>query len=580
MGLGMAVILVTCFAASAWMNDQEARVAAVNAEASKLAAAGPLLAENVKRAVAENDLAGVRRLVADTAAGLKTGRLSVRIGGGILADSIPSRVNITKLPEHWSAPTAADDQGGAAPQAQFTFAVPNRGAGLVELFSQPPLARSVYSRSGASALICAVGLCLLVLVYRRSRSGLAAMETVASALDSMARGETSAAALEVDQRLGAIAIAWNKLMTEIEDLRRRCKAAAAPASGNRRGGSGGLEAACDAMSQGLILVDDKLTVRFCNGAASTFLKRDRAAIAGSPAADLVEDPKFKDAIAATADGKLRRPVTVELEEPGDSGGVLRFCVRPVRRGDVDSAMILIEDITQQRTAEKARNQFINQVTHELRTPLTNIRLYTETAIEDGDSDPGIRANCLNVINGESRRLERIVSEMLSVAEIEAGATTVKRDDVYFDQLVKELENDYRAQADEKKISLQFNVSPKLPKLQADKDKLAIAVHNLLGNALKYTPEGGKVTVTVDVRDGQLAIDVADTGIGIDKKETDKIFDRFYRSQDPRIGKIVGTGLGLTLAREVMRLHGGDITVESVINRGSTFTATMPVNLAA
>jgi len=157
---------------------------------------------------------------------------------------------------------------------------------------------------------------------------------------------------------------------------------------------------------------------------------------------------------------------------------------------------------------------------------------------------------------------------------------VKRDDVYFDQLVKELENDYRAQADEKKISLQFNVSPKLPKLQADKDKLAIAVHNLLGNALKYTPEGGKVTVTVDVRDGQLAIDVADTGIGIDKKETDKIFDRFYRSQDPRIGKIVGTGLGLTLAREVMRLHGGDITVESVINRGSTFTATMPVNLAA
>jgi len=579
MGLGMAVILITCFAASAWMNDQEARTTALNAEAAKINAAGPLLADEVKRTLADNDLAGLRRLVSDATTNLKISRLTVRIGGGIIADTSPAHVNIAKLPEHWSAPEASEDDALADTHSQFTFVVPNRGAGIIELAAVPSVP-SLYSRSGASALVCAVGLCLLVLIYRRSRRGLAAMETVASALDSMARGESSAAALEVDQRLGVIATAWNKLMTEVEDLRRRAKAAAVPASGNRRGGSGGLEAACDAMSQGLILVDDKLSVRFCNGAASTFLKRDRAAIAGSPAADLVEDSKFKEAIAATADGKLRRPVTVELEEPGESGGVLRFCVRPVRRGDVDSAMILIEDITQQRTAEKSRNQFINQVTHELRTPLTNIRLYVETAIEDGDTDPGIRANCLNVINQESRRLERIVSEMLSVAEIEAGSTVVRRDDVYFDQLVKELEHDYRAQADEKKISLQFNVSPKLPKLQADKDKLAIAVHNLLGNALKYTPEGGKVTVTVDVRDGQLAIDVADTGIGIDKKETDKIFDRFYRSQDPRIGKIVGTGLGLTLAREVMRLHGGDITVESVLNRGSTFTATIPVNLAA
>jgi signal transduction histidine kinase len=256
--------------------------------------------------------------------------------------------------------------------------------------------------------------------------------------------------------------------------------------------------------------------------------------------------------------------------------VLRFSVRPVRKEDTASAMLVIEDITQQRIAEQARNSFIAQVTHELRTPLTNIRLYVETAIDDGEENPAVRSNCLNVINLESRRLERIVSEMLSVAEIEAGSFKVRRDDVYMDVMLDELKTDYAAQAEEKKISLTFNRPPKLPKLQGDRDKIALALHNLIGNALKYTPSGGKVTVTSDVHDKQLVIELADTGIGIKPEEAEKIFDKFYRSTDPRVGKITGTGLGLTLAREVIRMHGGDVTLQSEIDKGSTFTATLPV----
>src|SRR5205823_6419911 len=95
-------------------------------------------------------------------------------------------------------------------------------------------------------------------------------------------------------------------------------------------------------------------------------------------------------------------------------------------------------------------------------------------------------------------------------------------------------------------------------------------------ALKYTTNGGKVTVTTDVRDNQLVVEVTDTGIGIKPDEAEKIFDKFYRSSDPRVGKITGTGLGLTLAREVVRMHGGDITLQSELDKGSIFTATMPV----
>ncbi|HEY0913104.1 MAG TPA: ATP-binding protein, partial [Bradyrhizobium sp.] len=423
---------------------------------------------------------------------------------------------------------------------------------------------------------------VLVMAYRRSRKSLAEMELVRGALEAADRGETSIEALQLDTRLGAAAVGWNKFLAEISDLRQKTKASATvTASGNRRAGGNNLEAACDAMSQGIILIDDKMRVRFANGAACSFLNRKRHELPGMAAAEVVQDQKITESLQAVGTGKLRRPVTVELEQQSENGnGVLRFCIRPVRRGDADSAMVIIDDITQQRAAERARNAFINQVTHELRTPLTNIRLHAETAIDDGDADPEIRANCLNVINQESRRLERIVSEMLSVAEIEAGSTSVRRDELYVEALLSELQTEYVAQAAEKKIELMFNIGPKLPKLMADKDKLALAIHNLIGNALKYTPSGGKVTVTVDVREGNLVIDVADTGIGIEPAEAEKIFDRFFRSADPRVGKIVGTGLGLTLAREVMRLHGGDVTVQSEINRGSTFTATMPVGMAA
>ena len=113
-------------------------------------------------------------------------------------------------------------------------------------------------------------------------------------------------------------------------------------------------------------------------------------------------------------------------------------------------------------------------------------------------------------------------------------------------------------------------------VQADRDKVALALHNLVGNALKYTPADGKVTVTAKADEEQLAIDVTDTGIGIDESEAERIFEKFYRAKDERLAGVSGSGLGLALAREVIRLHGGDVTVRSQLNNGSTFTLTLPV----
>jgi signal transduction histidine kinase len=280
-------------------------------------------------------------------------------------------------------------------------------------------------------------------------------------------------------------------------------------------------------------------------------------------------------------GTGRRRCVFDIERKGeDRGGVFRFTVRPVRREDGAAAMITVEDITQQKVAEEARNAFVAQATHELRTPLTNIRLYVESAIEDGDQDPALRSKALNVINGETRRLERIVGEMLSVSEIEAGSFKLKPAEVRLDTLFDELRHDYDEQAKAKRITLAFNLPPKLPNIRADRDKVMLALHNLVGNGLKYTNDGGTVTVNVDVDAKNLTVSVVDTGIGISAEDSPKIFERFYRAKDARVSKITGTGLGLTIAREVVRLHGGDISVESQLNKGSTFTMTLPVKAGA
>ena len=274
--------------------------------------------------------------------------------------------------------------------------------------------------------------------------------------------------------------------------------------------------------------------------------------------------------------RSRRTVIDDHPDQAQDSGVLRYTLRPLRYQNGEVFLMIIEDITQQRVAESARNSFLAEAAHELRTPLTSIRLYVESALEDYDKDVQAVAQSLNVINDESRRLQRIVSEILSVSEIEAGSFKLAHNDVRMDAVLKQLQDDYQAQAQDRNITLTFDVSPKLPVLHGDRDKINLALHNLLGNALKYTPQGGSVTVTTSEEDGKLAIAFQDSGIGISPEDLERIYEKFYRAQDNRVDNITGTGLGLAISREVIRLHGGDIVAESELNEGSTFTLTLPL----
>lgn len=278
-------------------------------------------------------------------------------------------------------------------------------------------------------------------------------------------------------------------------------------------------------------------------------------------------------------GNGNRPVAFELQRGKElADGVLKVSRFALFEGERESNkhIWLVRDVTQQKLADEMRNQFLQMATHELRTPLMNICAYAETLELTEDLDVEQQKQFCNIINTEAMRLSRFIDELLDVSRMEAGAMSLARHETDMERLVQGIIDKVRPQMQQKRIEFETNIAPKLPKLNIDKDKMAAALINLLGNAAKYTPEEGHVKLTVDSVEGEMKFRVEDTGIGIAEEELGNVFDRFFRSDDERVREITGSGLGLTFTNEVVRLHSGRIEVHSELNRGTTFTLVLPI----
>ncbi|MEZ6234688.1 MAG: ATP-binding protein [Phycisphaerales bacterium] len=545
---------------------------------------GQMLADAVAALARSNDMSGIRQLAGVRAMATGLDDVCVRLGDGtIIAASDPSRIQSMAAPESWpilneqlSREIVEHDTTGGVIRASFVAQADAEKTLVVEV-RDGAAARGDGATlvAGVLASVC-VALFGFLALYRWVRSRMRAMIALRAAVVSYAAGERDRAALELGDRLGDEAHGWNALLDELQKAETTATADASGAARPSEMATGDFRPVCDAMWHGLMVVDDSGMILYANGAAGILLGKPRDVLMCAAISEAIDCPEIAQAVDTATTGENRQRVTVEMQR-GDGAGVLRVGVRSLRKGDLPAAVLFIEDITQQKAASEARDGFVAQAAHELRTPLTNIRLYAEEAIEYGSDDPQVRAKALNVINTEARRLERIVGNMLSTAEVEAGAPRLSMAEVRLEAMVSELEDDYRALASEKELTLKFDLPPKYPVVFADRDKLMLALHNVVGNALKYTPAKGSVTVRLDADEKQITVDVTDTGIGINPDEQEKVFERFYRANDNRLSTVQGTGLGLALARQVARLHGGDITLKSELNKGSTFTITVPTH---
>jgi PAS domain S-box-containing protein len=578
-GLAVCVLLGVGSTASVgwvWWQRQTHEVADAQARAQSASA---LIRTAAAASLTTSPLADARRQITETAtsAGLNSWEI-ILPDGSIIASSDPAAPVVHELPATW--PAASVDRGaGLVHTGEFTL--PGRGTVVLRFDLVPTqLAWNDPAVLGVAGISAFVMLAWWGAWHRAARK-VAPVVHVHDALACAAEGETSPDALRLDEAFGPEAVAWNSILSDREATRLRDLEEKAGKLLNASGSesTSELSGLCDAMWIGMLILDAEGRIAYCNGAAATLLHAKREELPGRPAKDFVTDVELSTLVERAVSGGLRHRVMQEkqIAVPGASSSILRFSIKSLRKEDNGAAFIVIEDITQQKVAEESRHSFAAQVAHELRTPLTNIRLYVDTLLEDESNDPAVRARCLNVASSEIRRLERVVSDMLSVSEMEAGSITLRRDDVRMDALLEELEADHRATAQDKEIQLHFDLPPKFPVIDGDRDKIAMALHNLLGNAIKYTPTGGDVRVIVSEEGGQLVILVKDNGIGIKPEETELVFEKFYRAKDKRINGITGSGLGLAIAREVIRLHGGDIGVTSQIDKGSTFSLSLPLS---
>lgn len=229
----------------------------------------------------------------------------------------------------------------------------------------------------------------------------------------------------------------------------------------------------------------------------------------------------------------------------------------------------------QRSAEQQRD-FVANVSHEIRTPLTSIEGFSQALLEgvvDGEED---RRKYLRIISEESKRLQRVLNQLLALSRIDAGAWALHPSPIEPEELIRELEARFQPLAEEKEVRLCTEISPGLRALRTDRDALELVLTNLLDNALKFTPPGGKVTLCADpLPRGGLRIQVRDTGQGIPEDKLGRIFDRFFRVEPSRSQRHGGSGLGLAVSRELVHLLQGKITVWSKPGEGSIFTVEIP-----
>lgn len=567
--------------ASLWNNVVFQRDMKEEAGVQRVKAVGGVLAKAAEALITADELSMLRRTI--TEAGMDYKLRSCRIvlpDGRVLADADPAGITAIQLPPSWADRPGTYTEEFSRTSAKFAFplSIPGRGSATLEIAAPIGDRLGAVTPQTAQMAIACLALASMLLVHRHARFRLKAIAAIHEVLSAVTDGDEDFAALELDPSLGSEAVAWNKLLCRKRNLQiRSAMEQVRDAVHEHAEATPALKAAFDTAPYGLILVNENLTIEHANGAAAVFLQSERDHLIHADLAGAISDPQVIAAAREAARNPTAQRTVFEIERgPGSTGGVLRFTVSPIRQEDSQVGLITIEDITQQRVATAAMNSFLAKAAHELRTPLTNIRLFVEDALEQCEHDASGVSKALNVINDETMRLDRTVAEVLSVSQIEAGSFETKRDDVHLDVLLEKIKADHEAQAQEKRISLEFNLPPKLPILQADRDKIALTLHNLVGNALKYTPDGGRIVVTASVEKGQVSVAVSDTGLGIEPDEQEKVFEKFYRSKNPLAAKVTGSGLGLPIAREVARLHGGDVTLESELGKGSTFTLTLPI----
>ncbi|AZK45620.1 cell wall metabolism sensor histidine kinase WalK [Paenibacillus lentus] len=329
------------------------------------------------------------------------------------------------------------------------------------------------------------------------------------------------------------------------------------------------------MSDGVIAADEKHQVILMNRRASEMLRVQEQAVSGKDIMTLLHLPLEERAVLER--GTMHSTI-LEIDSPEGDTFLIRVTFTPIHRREfgLSGTIAVLQDVTEQEKLEASRREFVANVSHELRTPLTTIKSYTE-ALEDGAlEDPELGPRFASVIQNQTDRMIRLVTDLLHLSRLDSKEALLRKQSTGVLEMLEEVVDRFSFQMQEKEIHPEIFIEDGVDTAWMDRDQIDQVLDNLISNAMKYTPEGGKITFEARrVDDGMIAISVKDNGIGIPKRNLDRIFERFYRVDKARARNMGGTGLGLSIAREIVRAHGGAITLDSELGEGTTVTFTLP-----
>lgn len=335
-----------------------------------------------------------------------------------------------------------------------------------------------------------------------------------------------------------------------------------------------VEAIVRHMTDGVMALDHDRRILLVNPAAAAMLGVPADALIGHrPSAILPEPVGAILEELAGADGGGR-----ELAPPGLPRRILRVDVAALRGEDqrLSGAVLVLRDVTEQARLERMRREFVANVSHELKTPITTIKSYVETLLDGALDEPAVAQRFLSVVNEESERMSRLVSNLLQLSQLDSRQLHFDWREVDPADCARRALAKLEVAAARKDVALRLAAPPAALTVRADSDRLEQVLLNVLSNAIDFTPAGGSVSLEVRKAGPHAEIVVRDTGVGIPEEDLPHIFERFYRVDKARSRQLGGTGLGLAIARDIVTAHGGTIQASSRVGRGTTVTISIPL----
>ena len=337
------------------------------------------------------------------------------------------------------------------------------------------------------------------------------------------------------------------------------------------------------MTEAVVVTGARGEVVLLNGQArKTFALNADANYEGRDFIELCRDPRLQDFVTRATRSPSGQTTSDEVRIQNPSPRYLSVSAAPVKRGNGTGMawLFVFHDITQIKTYETMRADFIANLTHEIRTPLSALYGYAET-LAHGVEDKETERRFLGIIERQAKRLARLVDDLLSLSDLERGLAHLKMENLAPGSVIEEAAELMREQAERVGVALSLSVVAELPAIRGDRDKMHQVLVNLLDNAIKYTPRGGKVNLQARLASaaangvGRIEMIVADSGEGIPAADIPRLTERFYRVDRARSRELGGTGLGLAIVKHIVQLHQGTLHIASRIGEGTTVTISLP-----